>query len=203
MPKPVTSRKASAKKAPKQARSRHMTECILKGATRVLSDAGATGFTTNRVAEATGVSIGSLYQYYPNKAALLTELHQRDAEQLWQDLAACLQDVNIAPRLRFCRVVERCFSVQLSAHEHHAALKAAGEPAMTPEFQELGEQVIAALHAFLAAASAPGDLEFKARFCFTILTATLGRLASEPVAPAEGERTAQATATMLADYLGL
>lgn len=60
-----------------------MVETILESATRVFDDEGITG-TTNRIAEAAGVSIGSLYQYFPNKETILAQLalhHLRVSEQ--------------------------------------------------------------------------------------------------------------------------
>ncbi len=66
-----------ARKAPRQARSRATVEAILEAATRILADEGMAGFGTNRVAERAGVSIGSLYQYYPSGDAILTELVRR------------------------------------------------------------------------------------------------------------------------------
>ena len=53
-----------------------MREDILKGSIRVLEKYGAHRFTTIRVAEETGVSVGSLYQYFPNKESLLFALHE-------------------------------------------------------------------------------------------------------------------------------
>ena len=53
-----------------------MNEIILEAATRVLERNGPEAFTTSRVAEVAGVSVGSLYQYYPNKASLLFCLHE-------------------------------------------------------------------------------------------------------------------------------
>lgn len=57
-----------------------MVETILEAAARVLETGGQTGFNTNLVAEAAGVSVGSLYQYFPNKAALLAALVRKDSE---------------------------------------------------------------------------------------------------------------------------
>ena len=63
--------RASMRKEPRQARSRAMVDTIVQAGARVLGDQGWAGFTTNKVAEVAGVSIGSLYQYFPNKLALI------------------------------------------------------------------------------------------------------------------------------------
>lgn len=65
------------RKQPKQARSREMVEMILTATARVLVREGYEGTTTNRVAEVAGVSVGSLYQYFPNKESLLATLMER------------------------------------------------------------------------------------------------------------------------------
>ena len=64
------------RKQPKQARSAHLVEAILEAAARVLEKDGAAAFTTIRVAEQAGVSVGSLYQYFPNKESILFRLQQ-------------------------------------------------------------------------------------------------------------------------------
>lgn len=70
------------RKQPRQARAAYMVDVILEAATRVLAADGLVRFTTNHVAEAAGISIGSLYQYFPNKHALLAELACREYERL-------------------------------------------------------------------------------------------------------------------------
>lgn len=62
------------RKRPRQARSVATFEAILEAAARILESLGFAGFNTNAVAERAGVSIGSLYQYFPSKDALIVEL---------------------------------------------------------------------------------------------------------------------------------
>lgn len=80
MPRPRP-RKKSAKK-PRQERSRETFDVILTGATRVFARYGYARATTNRIAEEAGVSVGSVYQYFPDKDAMLTELMRRYRESL-------------------------------------------------------------------------------------------------------------------------
>ncbi len=65
------------KNKPKQARSQVMVETLLQATTRILRQGGRKSLTTNRIAEVAGVSVGSLYQYFPNKESLLDELRKR------------------------------------------------------------------------------------------------------------------------------
>jgi AcrR family transcriptional regulator len=65
---------ARPRKRPQQERSRSLVEGILAAAARVFVKEGYARATTNRIAEAAGVSVGSLYQYYPSKDAIAVEL---------------------------------------------------------------------------------------------------------------------------------
>ena len=70
------------RKIPAQARSAATVEAILQAATQVLISSGFEKMSTTRIAERAGVSVGSFYQYFPNKRALLAALvhrhHRRD-----------------------------------------------------------------------------------------------------------------------------
>jgi AcrR family transcriptional regulator len=68
------------RKTPRQARSRATVDAILEAVAYILERHGYTGLTTNRVAERAGVNIASLYQFFPNKASLITELQRRHVE---------------------------------------------------------------------------------------------------------------------------
>ena len=71
---------ASPYRKPKQARARATWAAILQAATRIIETEGEDAFTTNRVAETAGVSIGTLYRYFPDKASILRALAQRETE---------------------------------------------------------------------------------------------------------------------------
>ena len=65
------------RKRPRQARSVATVDALLEATARVLVKHGYDGLSTNRVAEAAGVSIGSLYQYFPSKEAMVGELLEK------------------------------------------------------------------------------------------------------------------------------
>lgn len=73
---------ANPRKRPEQDRSRATVEAIVEAAAHILVKHGYDAFTTNRVAERAGVSIGSLYQYFPHKDALLSELQRRHVAEI-------------------------------------------------------------------------------------------------------------------------
>lgn len=70
------------RKRPRQARSQATVTAILQAAAHILETQGLPGFTTNAVAERAGVSIGSLYQYFPAREALLAALIREKREGL-------------------------------------------------------------------------------------------------------------------------
>src|SRR5277367_2401890 len=65
---------STRRRSPSQARSRAMVERILSAAARVLEDSGYQDASTNRIAREAGISPGSLYQYYPDKDAIVAEI---------------------------------------------------------------------------------------------------------------------------------
>lgn len=71
----------SPRKLATQQRARQTFEAILEAAAQVLTERGYAGGTTNHIAERAGVSIGSLYQYFPNKDAILVALVERHLEE--------------------------------------------------------------------------------------------------------------------------
>jgi AcrR family transcriptional regulator len=76
-------RRLEPRKLPQQARSQTTVEALLEAAAQVFERHGYAAGTTNRIAERAGVSIGSLYQYFPNKDAILVALvHQHLAESM-------------------------------------------------------------------------------------------------------------------------
>ncbi|VVP67602.1 hypothetical protein PS918_00599 [Pseudomonas fluorescens] len=78
------------RKLPRQSRSVAMVDAILEASARVLLERGYAGMSTNVVAQQAGVSVGSLYQYFPNKESLLVALHSRHAEQMAHSIEAIL-----------------------------------------------------------------------------------------------------------------
>jgi AcrR family transcriptional regulator len=75
------------RKWPAQSRSTATVNAVLEAAARILERHGFEGYTTNAVAERAGVSIGSFYQYFPNKDALTVALLERESAVLLSDIA--------------------------------------------------------------------------------------------------------------------
>src|ERR1700727_2943511 len=70
-------RRLTPRKAAKQARAQATVDAIVEAAAQVFASLGYASATTNRIAERAGVSIGSLYQYFPNNDAILVALARR------------------------------------------------------------------------------------------------------------------------------
>jgi AcrR family transcriptional regulator len=77
----VTKTRRAPRKRPAQERSKETVRAILEAAARILRKDGYEGTNVNRVAELAGVSVGSLYQYFPSKEALVAEVARDLAER--------------------------------------------------------------------------------------------------------------------------
>lgn len=88
---PVAVETVSIRKRPKQARSARMVDLLLEAAARVLEKRGLAGFNTNAVAERAGVSVGSLYQYFPNKEAMTAALILRSHREMARGMETLIQ----------------------------------------------------------------------------------------------------------------
>ena len=89
--------RTTPRKKPRQQRSQDTVACILDATARVLCSTGYDRASTNRVALAAGVSVGSLYQYFPSKEALVAALVDRHVEQMTSLVKAKLAEVSTAP----------------------------------------------------------------------------------------------------------
>ncbi len=79
-------RAARRRRPPVQQRSRAMVERILDAAAQVLSTSGYAQMSTNRIADAAGVSVGSLYRYFSDKEEVFEELRARATDDIMAEL---------------------------------------------------------------------------------------------------------------------
>ena len=108
---------ALLRKKPKQKRSKLMVDNILEASIRVLKQHPYQQFTTNRVAEAAGISIGSLYQYFPNKQSILLELEIRAVNEMIENVEKLLFDNKFQPERRLYRAIEYFFITESAFYE--------------------------------------------------------------------------------------
>lgn len=79
------------RKKPRQARATSTVEAILEASAHILEREGLGSLNTNHIAERAGVSVGSLYQYFPTKQAILTEIIRRKRTRLVSGITRSLQ----------------------------------------------------------------------------------------------------------------
>ena len=94
MPTPTV---VTPRKNPRQARSQATVDAVLDACARVLVDEGYDAATTNRIAAIAGVSVGSLYQYFPNKDAIVGALLERHEVSMLAHLGKMAADLADAP----------------------------------------------------------------------------------------------------------
>ncbi len=87
-------RRLKPRKTPSQRRGVETRDVILEAAAQVLEAHGYDKTTTNRVAERAGVSIGTIYEYYPNKDALLSDLQAKYGKQTYNTFIQVLTDTD-------------------------------------------------------------------------------------------------------------
>lgn len=73
---------SSVRRRPKQRRARQTVDAVLDAVVRLVKRYGSDVITTNRIAEVAGVSIGSVYQYFPDKRAIFIALHERHVGEI-------------------------------------------------------------------------------------------------------------------------
>ena len=98
----------SLRKQPQQSRSTGLVATVLEAAIKVLEKEGVQRFTIARVAEKAGVSVGSVYQYFPNKAAIVFRLQCDEWRQTTELLRGILED-DSQPPLERLRILVHTF----------------------------------------------------------------------------------------------
>ncbi len=171
---------------------------ILSAAAQVLAREGAQRFTTARVAERAGVSVGSVYQYFPNKASILFRLQSDEWRQTSDLLHDILQD-GAKPPLERLRTLVLAF---LRSECEEAAMRVALSDA--PEAQEIKSSGDRVLH-MLMREVLPGGSEPIVALATDLVTATLGAVGKQfsesPRTTQEIETYGEAMADMLCAYL--
>ncbi len=107
-PKPLDPRKR-----PRQSRALETVEAILEATAHILEREGLEAVSTNRVAQRAGVSIGSLYQYFPGKEALIRAVYERHTTALMDLLRTRFEAAWDAPLPELVRAV---VSAMVEAH---------------------------------------------------------------------------------------
>ena len=159
------------RKVPKQARAKETCDAILKAAAQIIAANGLAGFTTNAVAARAGVSIGSLYQYYPNKDAVMVALIHRSQQQQLHSVGIALSRLGEAGEVSLTAKVRAIVRAAMQHHRDDALLASAidHEEARLPISVELdayllqGGQMVRSLLVLHAAEIGPIDADHAVR----------------------------------------
>lgn len=204
-PRPKSSRATvSPRREPTQARATATRAAIFEAAARVLEQGGLSAFNTNRVAAVAGISIGSLYQYYPHKAALLVALSEQQTAGLvdrFDDAIARLGRATLARGIR--ALIEVALTHQFERPQLAAALDyAERELPPSPTLQLHRHALLASLIVFLSQhrAEVAGDLRLVATDLQTIVQSLIdgAALRGEPNSQALRSRVERAALGYLA-----
>lgn len=194
-----------ARKQPKQQRSAETRDRILDAAAHVFAEFGYRGGTTNRIAEAANISIGSLYQYFPNKDAILAAL--TDAHI---DAGAALLATRLAAGMPPALEDQLRLFVRATIDNHrddpqlHQVLfaEAPRSPTLLARLRDAEEIAVAAAHDLLARhpdVQVP-DLKFAARMTVATIESLTHRLIA-CAQPADAQELEDSMTDMLAAYL--
>jgi AcrR family transcriptional regulator len=195
----------STRKNPQQTRSAQLVAAVLEAATRVLAREGAYRFTTARVAEAAGVSVGSLYQYFPNKEAILFRLQADEWRQTMSQLERILIDPS-TPAPRRIRAAVRAF---FRSECDEAAFRSALEEAAplyreAPEASAHSEEGRDLMERFMKDAlptASARERTFAADLVGTIMSSTGKMISVQSRSRSEVDALAEAVADMICAYL--
>jgi AcrR family transcriptional regulator len=205
----VSTRISSAtapRRKPKQERSRETRERILQAAAQVFAEHGYSAGTTNRIAEAADLSIGSLYQYFPNKDSILVELTRAHlvggADHVTARLTAGLPD-GLEAKLRLAVVA--MLDNPRDAHRLHQVLfeEAPRPPGLLQEMRAVERDAIDLVAALLAEEPEVqvADLALAATMVVTTIESLVHRFIARDPDTLDVEAFADELVAMLLRYL--
>lgn len=139
------------RKLPQQDRSRLTVAAILDATTHILTAEGYDNATTNRIAERAGISIGSLYQYFPNKESLMAALMEQHSNDIAAVVESKLQQLfDVPPAV----AVPELIRAVMAAHAinpclHHVLSEEIPRSERPPHMQTADARITALLRAYL------------------------------------------------------
>jgi AcrR family transcriptional regulator len=200
--------RTTPRKQPSQERSKATVETILEATARVLVKRGYDGLTTNAVAIAAGVSIGSLYQYFPNKEALVAGLIGRHGDEM---VAAVEKELARVATLPIPQAVRAMIELTIRAHaiepELHRVLleqvPRTGRMARVMELQMITQRQVANLLVARRDELAIGDPEIAAFLLVSAIEAVAHRAALFAPHRLRDPKLIDEATAMVTRYLGV
>jgi len=147
--KPLT----KPRKTATQERARVTVDALVEATARILVKEGFDKASTNRIAEEAGVSVGSLYQYYPSKEALVAAVIDRHNRAIMRVVTAAFAEVASQP---VDRAVRRLVAVAIEAHQidprlHRVLAEQIPRTGRLADVEAFGRQTYALFRAYLEA----------------------------------------------------
>jgi AcrR family transcriptional regulator len=197
----------TARKTPSQARSRLTVDAILEAAARVFEQHGYAAGTTNRIAARAGISIGSLYQYFPNKDAILVALTERHIDEGAAVVAPLLARLDATTPLD--EALRDLTNAMVALHRKRPALhrvlveEAPRPPQLRARFDALFEAASQAVAEYLRKCPevSVGDPCLAARMVVQIVESITHSLVIHPAAGATPDSLVDETVQLLCRYL--
>lgn len=193
------------RKRPRQARARVTVDAIFEATIQLLLKEGMHGLTTTRIAERAGVSVGTMYQYFPNKQALIYALNERYLDTLAERMeTACLAQHG-APAGRMVEVLVDTYwrAKTERADVTRALYRSVAEMDNEALIEDFANRVNAATTAMLASAPdvAIADIEMTNLTLVTVIFGTVRNAFERNLCPAAAEELRRHLVVMCRAYL--
>lgn len=197
----------SPKKLPRQRRAIATVDALIEAATYILSRDGLGGFTANKVAEKAGVNIASLYQYFPNKEALIFHLVQQTWTRQLERIAPILARPGTDHAKKLRDFLREFFLTEAAEVDLRRALRNASvDLRETDEFKSLLSEGADLMKNFIAEAvrgEAPEDLQFVVDFVVLLATSFAERTTDAGTSGAKLMQQADLLTAMLVKQFGI
>lgn len=197
----------SPKKLPRQRRAIATVDALIEAATYILSRDGLGGFTANKVAEKAGVNIASLYQYFPNKEALIFHLVQQTWTRQLERIAPILARPGTDHAKKLRDFLREFFLTEAAEVDLRRALRNASvDLRETDEFKSLLSEGANLMKNFIAEAvrgEAPEDLQFVVDFVVLLATSFAERTTDAGTSGAKLMQQADLLTAMLVKQFGI
>jgi AcrR family transcriptional regulator len=140
------------RRRPRQARAQATVEAIIQATARVLIEDGYDRASTNRIAQAAGVSIGSLYQYFPSKEALVAALVDEHVARMLDVVTSSLENLNASDLSEHARVmVDALISAyRVDPRLHHVLCQEVPKIGELKRIYDFEQKLASSLHAHLS-----------------------------------------------------
>lgn len=196
------------KKQPLQRRSRETKKAILQASAQILSQDGFSALNTNRVAQKAGVSVGSLYQYFTDKEAIVKDLTIAHFDSRNQSILEMLGDdlLELPTREAIRRVLKAAFQSPVTETLVDQAIIRQALQDTSPE--RLKEQDAILIPAFRAFVEMKPEFNKKKNLelsLYVIIQSLRGLIAASvmsPRTPVEADELIEETTAMIVCYLG-